>query len=135
MFTSIFARRLSGLALLALLVPCAAHAQFGGFIKRAIGEKVLDKVAEKVTKKPEGQHADSAAGTIVPGSAATVQLTSETLESTLRGLDVMARIAGNRDSLVGVADRIGKRLADLSSANADVIRSYREKAGLVSKCR
>jgi hypothetical protein len=60
MFALASARRAWAIALLTLVAPVPAHAQFGGFIKRAIGEKV----AEKVTHKAEGQKTDSAAGTI-----------------------------------------------------------------------
>jgi hypothetical protein len=61
-------RRAWAIALITLVAPQAAHAQFGGLIKRAIGEKVADKIAEKVTHKAEGQKTDSAAGTISPNT-------------------------------------------------------------------
>jgi hypothetical protein len=126
--------------------PARAEAQFGGLVKRVIGQKVVEKVTDKGTK-PEGQKADSAAGTIVPtGRAgrmrapsdapmASVQLTGDTLEMALRGLDALARALSRRDSLGTVADAIGKRLGELSSANVDLSRSYQEKASVVHTCR
>lgn len=58
-------------ALLALLAaaPHTAQPQFGGLIKRAIGQKVVEKVTDKVTQKADGQKTDSAAGTIAPATS------------------------------------------------------------------
>jgi len=145
MTTVTIARRAGSLALLVLLAP-SAHAQFGGFIKRAIGEKVVEKVTDKVTHK-EGQKTDSAAGTVEPtgrgarmrmtpgAPMASVQLTPDTLDMALRGLDALATAFSRRDSLGTVADAIGKRLGDLSSANAELSRSYQEKASVIHTCR
>ena len=126
--------------------PARADAQFGGLVKRVIGQKVVEKVTEKVTK-PEGQKTDSAAGTVVPtdragrvratsdAPMASVQLTADTLDMALRGLDVLARAFSRRDSLGTIADVIGKRLGALSSANVDLSRTYQEKAGVIHTCR
>ena len=134
------------IAFVALLAPGAAHAQLGGLIKRAIGEKVVDKVPEKVTK-PEGQKTDSAAGTIVPGGRAgrlrmstaapmaSILLTADTLDQALRGLDVMARSFSRRDSIGALGDAAGRRVGELSSTNAELSRTFHEKASAIHNCR
>lgn len=138
-----FGRRARRIALLGLLVPAAAHAQLGGLIKRAIGEKVAEKATEKVAEKDP--RADSApargrggrAGRMRPAGApmASIQLTADTLDRALRGLDVLARGLTRRDSLGVIADALGKRLGELSTANGDLSRTYHEKAGAIHTCR
>ena len=143
MFALSFGRRARQVALLALVVPTTAHAQLGGLIKRAIGEKVAEKATEKVTEKDP--RADSAsthgrggrAGRMRASGApmASIQLTADTLDHALRGLDVLARGLSRRDSLGVIADALGGRLSELSTANGDLSRTFHEKANAIHSCR
>ena len=142
MFALSFCRRARLVALLALLAPATAHAQFGGLIKRAIGEKVAEKVAEK-DPRPDSAGArgrggrGARAGRMRPAGMpmASIQLTADTLDQALRGLDALARGLARRDSLGAIADALGRRLAELSSANGDLSRTFHEKAGAIHACR
>ena len=139
MFALSFRRRARLVALLGLLVPAAAHAQFGGLIKRAIGEKVAEKVGEKDPRPDSGAARGRAgrAGRMRPAGMpmASIQLTADTLDLALRGLDALARGLSRRDSLGAVADALGRRLVEVSSANGDLSRSFHEKAASIHTCR
>lgn len=143
MFAPSLGRRARQVALLGLLVPASAHAQLGGLIKRAIGEKVAEKATEKVTEKDPRVDSASAhgrggrAGRMRPAGApmASIQLTTDTLDRALRGLDVLARGLSRRDSLGAIGDAIGKRLSELALANGDLSRTYHEKASAIQRCR
>jgi hypothetical protein len=66
---------------------------------------------------------------------ASIQLTADTLEHALRGLDVLARAFARRDSMQRVADDVGRRVGELSSANIDLSRTYNEKSSAINVCR
>ena len=66
---------------------------------------------------------------------ASIQLTADTLELALRGLDALARGLSRRDSLGAIADAVGRRLAELSAANGELSRTFHEKAASVHACR
>jgi hypothetical protein len=123
-----------------VLSPSTAHAQIGGLIKRAIGEKVAEKAADKVDEKTRD---DSAAGRggragrlkTAGTPMASIQLTPDTLEHALRGLDVLARAFARRDSMQRVANDVGRRVGELNTANTDLSRTYHEKASVIHTCR
>jgi len=122
--------------------PATAGAQLGGFIKRAIGEKVAEKAAEKIGEKVQDPRADSSApagrASRMKGAGApmaSIQLTADTLEHALRGLDALARAFARRDSMQRVADGVGRRLSELSSTNGELGQTYREKSSVINSCR
>ena len=138
-------------ALLALsLAPRTAHAQFGGFIKRKIAEKVIEKAAEKVENKSPSRDSTAAsaaggqrrsrAGRMmmsgpVDGTGLGSELTADTLELVLRGLDAVA--AKLRESATARAKitEVSRKLADLRSSHASEVDAYRQRAGRVRECQ
>src|SRR5688572_8703253 len=136
------ARRARPLAFVALAFPCVAQAQLGGFIKRAVGEKVAEKAAEKVAEKMKDPRADSGGVGARGGRAdrmkmtaaapmASIQLTGDTLERALRGLDALARAFARRDSLGQAAYDVSRRVTELSESSGDLGSRYREKLGTI----
>ena len=133
----IIARRARSLAVAALVAPCVAQAQLGGFIKRAVGEKVAEKVVQKADERPDSAAGRAGRARVRTEAApmASIQLTPDTLDRALRGLDVLARAFARRDSLGQAAHEVSRRVSELSEANGNLGDSYREKLTAVQGCR
>jgi hypothetical protein len=140
-------------ALLAVSVtPRAAHAQFGGFIKRKIAEKVVDKAAEKVDEKAPGKDSSAANANATGGqrrgragrltmaptndpSALGSELTADTLERVLRGMEVIATRIREADEARAKAADVDRKLADLRASHAAEIEAWNQRAGKVRECQ
>jgi hypothetical protein len=135
----------------ASVAPRAAHAQFGGFIKRKIAEKVVDKAAEKVDPKADAK--DSGAAANVPGgqrrgragrvtmaptndpSALGSELSADTLESVLRGMEAVAAKRRESEEARTKMEEVNRKVADLRHAHGAEIDAYNERMSTVSVCQ
>lgn len=153
-------RSLSSAALLAALLaaslaPHVAQAQFGGFIKRKIAEKVVDKAAEKVDERKPAKDstvantpATNATGgqrrgrggrvTMAPTndpSALGSELTADTLERVLRGLESVAAKHRDGEEARRKMEEVNRKLADLRGADAAEVDAFRQRERTVNECQ
>lgn len=141
-------RALAALAI-ALLVPAAAEAQFGG-LKGAIGKKVGEKVAEKLGEKKDTTAANAGANTGAGGrrggrasgqEAALAanglggELTADTLDRVLTGLEAQVARRGERDSLAHLEEAANAELARFTSANAAATDAYNARETATRECQ
>ena len=135
--------------------PRAAHAQFGGLIKRKIAEKVVDKAAEKVENKVPAK--DSAAAntpaapatggqrrgragriTMAPTndpSALGEELTADTLERVLRGMDAIATKLREGKEARARAEEVDRKLAEVRASHGAEIEEWNQRAGRIRDCQ
>ena len=131
---------------LVLLVPAVAEAQFGG-LKGAITKKAGEKLAEKLGEKKDTTAAGAAAGDRrrggrVTGDEATVtanalggELTPDTLDRVLAGLEAQLARRSERDSLAHLEEAANAELARFTSANAAATDAYQAREEATRSCQ
>jgi len=153
-------RPLASAALFAVLsamsaAPRVAEAQFGGLIKRKIAEKIVDKAAEKVEEKKPAKDSAAAktstaneaggqrrgrAGRLTMAatndpSALGSELTADTLERVLRGLDAVATKLREGEAAQARRTEVDRKLADLRTTHASEVDAFRQREGTVRECQ
>jgi len=153
-------RPLASAALFAVLsamsaAPRVAEAQFGGLIKRKIAEKIVDKAAEKVEEKKPAKDSAAAktstaneaggqrrgrAGRLTMAatndpSALGSELTADTLERVLRGLDAVATKLREGEAAQARRTEVDRKLADLRTTHASEVDAFRQREGKVRECQ
>jgi hypothetical protein len=135
--------------LAAFVTPRAAHAQFGGFIKRKIAEKVVDKAAEKVDPKADGKDtAANATGGQRRGRAGRItmastndpsalgsELSADTLERVLRGMEAIAAKRRESDEARAKMEEVNRKLADLRGTDAAEVDAFRQRERTITECQ
>jgi hypothetical protein len=107
--------------------PIAAHAQFGGMIKRAAEKVAGDKVAEKATSSTT----TASKRPLASGEA----LTQATLAQVIKGVAAAQSVMKSRDALVAKRDADQEALDKLHNENEGPRNAYDEASSKIGECR
>jgi hypothetical protein len=141
--------------LAASVAPRVAQAQFGSFIKRKIAEKAVEKAAEKIEQKTattdsaSAKDSGAANGTAgrrgragrfmmaqpMDATALGSELTADTLERVLSGLDAVAARLRESEAARSRVSEVERKLADLRTSHATEVDAFRQREGKVLACQ
>ena len=105
-----------------LLAAAPASAQLGGWVKKKMAERVVDR-------------ADKAVDQVAPTSGPGTAFTAEELDRVLASLELAAAARGRADSLSKVADPLQKRVGEIHRSRSDEINAYNKAKIKLSECR
>ena len=113
----------SVLVALGLLLPVTpASAQLGGWVKKKVAERVVDR-------------ADKAVEQVVPTTALGSAFTADELDRVLRSLELAAASRGRADSLAKLATPLQMRVAEIHQTQGDLIDAHGKAKIRLSQCR
>src|SRR5262249_55590056 len=110
---------------IAFVPPSAAHAQFGGLVKRAVkkaaGDAAVDAAGNHASKKIN-PNANAGAN-----AALGAELTADTLDMALNGLAATSTKLEEIETLSKQRDDLNAKLQDNRTANYAVVERYNEQ--------
>jgi hypothetical protein len=99
-----------------------ASAQLGGWVKKKVAERVVDR-------------ADKAVDRIAPTSGPGTAFTAEELDRVLSSLELTAAARDRADSLTKLADPLQKRVSEIHQTRSEEINTYNKAKLKLSECR
>ena len=105
-----------------LLTAAPASAQLGGWVKKKVAERVVDR-------------ADQAVEQVAPTTALGAPFTADELDRVLRSLELAAAARGRADSLSRMAEPLQKRVSEIHQTQSEQIEAYNKAKIKQSECR